>query len=124
MTSISHLSEHLRATRNKMADNRHGGLVMHGDYLEAFIRRFDAFIAMATAIETALQQMEAEVTFHRACDDLAKSKTSRVHLTGIDLAADANVTALRGALDDLRDTNIIRFPINRSGKAPVDGDIA
>ena len=57
-TKLDYLSEHLKATRSRLADLRHGGLVLTGDELEGFIKRFDYFAEMAIALETALSAVE------------------------------------------------------------------
>lgn len=48
------LSENLRKTRNKLADFRHGGVVLPSDEVEELVQRMDCFVDAAEAIEQAL----------------------------------------------------------------------
>ena len=55
---LEYLSEHLRATRNKLAEFRHGGVVLTSDQVEAFVGRFDQFLEMARALECEVSRRE------------------------------------------------------------------
>ena len=50
------LSAQLTAARNRMAQHRHGGIVLSGDELEETIRSFTDFAAQARQIESQLSQ--------------------------------------------------------------------
>jgi hypothetical protein len=64
------LSEHLKATRNRLSEFRHGGIVLEGEHLEAFVRRFDAFVQKAEALECLV----------RASDWTGRAAADRVQL--------------------------------------------
>lgn len=48
------LSDALKAARDRMADSRHGGIVLTGEELEETIRNFSHFVALARSMETRL----------------------------------------------------------------------
>ena len=57
MTSkLDYLSDHLKVTRRKLSDARHGGIVLTGEELEAFIGEFDRFISLSIALENEVSK--------------------------------------------------------------------
>jgi hypothetical protein len=46
-----HLSDHLRATRNRIAEFRHGGIYLNDEEVEKFVRRLDQLTNMARELE-------------------------------------------------------------------------
>ncbi len=55
------LSDHLKVTRNRLAEHRHGGLVLTGEDLEDFIRRMTSFVTMSIELEQKLLQAGVKV---------------------------------------------------------------
>lgn len=48
------LSAQLKDTRNRLADYRHGGIILNSDQVDAFVEKFDEFIAMARTLENGV----------------------------------------------------------------------
>lgn len=55
-SQLDYLSDHLKRTRRDLDDARHGGLVLTGDELEAFIDAFDGFISLSIALENEVSK--------------------------------------------------------------------
>ena len=53
---LDYLSDHLKRTRRMLSDARHGGVVLAGDDLEAFIDAFDGFIGLSIDLENELSK--------------------------------------------------------------------
>jgi len=58
MMKLECLSDHLKATRSRLKEFRHGGIVLTGEPLESFIRRFDRFVEMAILLENEISRRE------------------------------------------------------------------
>lgn len=54
--NVKTLSEQLLAVRNRMADSRHGGLVLTGEDLEETIGNFTRFARLARELEAELSR--------------------------------------------------------------------
>lgn len=52
------LSDALQAARDRMADLRHGGIVLTGEDLEETIRNFSRFAALARSMEERLTESD------------------------------------------------------------------
>lgn len=53
-----YVSDHLKAISRRLAECRHGGIVLNGEGLESFIRRIDEVTEMARELECALSKSE------------------------------------------------------------------
>ncbi|MGY5789086.1 hypothetical protein ACXHXM_02145 len=69
---LEYLSSHLKTLRRKLDDARHGGLVLTGDQLDAFIGEVDGFIDMSRALEECISSTEWN---RRAAADRAQLMT-------------------------------------------------
>ena len=78
------LSAQLKDTRNRLADYRHGGILLNSEQVDAFVEKFDEFIAMARTLENGVDFVPTV--------DLSK------------VAAGANVVAFPGRSPDHRPT--------------------
>lgn len=58
MKRFDYLSDRLRDTRNRIAEHRHGGVVMSSEEVELLVKRLDGYAEMAFAMETQLNDMQ------------------------------------------------------------------
>ncbi|MGE6739753.1 hypothetical protein ACQKGC_05705 [Allorhizobium pseudoryzae] len=55
---LQKLSEQLQAAHDRLADQRHGGVILAGDDLEETIQSFRRFARLARSLETKLSESE------------------------------------------------------------------
>jgi hypothetical protein len=91
---LDYLSDHLIATRNRLADFRHGGVYLNDEELEGFIKRFDEFIDTARNLESEISCREWN---DRAARDRQISEDGGAPIGG-------NVVAFPGRAPDHRPT--------------------
>jgi len=53
------LSAQLKDTRNRLADYRHGGILLNSEQVDAFVEKFDEFIEMARTLENGVDFVRA-----------------------------------------------------------------
>ncbi|QND45229.1 hypothetical protein HB780_05595 (plasmid) [Rhizobium lusitanum] len=58
MRDLEYLSDQLIATRNRLAEFRHGGIFLNDEELEGFIKRFDRFTEIARKLEAEISRRE------------------------------------------------------------------
>lgn len=58
MNKLEYLSDHLEAARRRLADCRHGGVVLTGEDLEETIQTFNDFVRMARDLESEISRRE------------------------------------------------------------------
>lgn len=92
-----HLSDQLKQTRNRLADSRHGGLVLTGEELEETIACFNQFIAAAKQMEQELDRLQWNSKAQSDLRSLVNGHSAVI------------LDAMRSG-----DSKVVRFP-NRSG---------
>lgn len=98
------LSEQLAQARSRLADHRHGGVVLSGEEVEEIVQNFGAFVRQAREIESQLSEADR---IRRAGTDC------RVLVNGRGAAV---LAAFRG-----ENTNVVAFPRRMPGSG---GDAA
>lgn len=96
-----HLSDQLKQARTRLADSRHGGLVLTGEELEQTIGAFNQFIAAALRMEQELDRLQWNSKAQADLRSLVNGQSAVV------------LDAMRSG-----DSKVVLFP-NRSGR-PID----
>lgn len=91
---LEFLSPHLKATRARLAEHRHGGIVFDSEQVEYFVRCFDQLIKLARALED-------EVAKHERND---RAQRHLKIIADIDVTIGGNVVAFPGHSPDHRPT--------------------